>query len=83
MLMCKICIVRRLVVDIFPWCNTNFVPFPSGTLVARRMRNGRIIYKWFYQLQVFYEETAISKKSIICQFLLHFGVSISPLFPGK
>ena len=42
MLMCKICIARRLVVDIFPWCNANFVPFPSGTLVARRMRNGRI-----------------------------------------
>ena len=42
MLMCKICIARCLVVDIFPWCNANFVPFPSGTLVARRMRNGRI-----------------------------------------
>ena len=42
MLMCKICIARRLVVDIFPWCSANFVPFPSGTLVARRMRNGRI-----------------------------------------
>ena len=42
MLMCKICIARRLVVDIFPWCNANFVPFPSGTLVARRMRNERI-----------------------------------------
>ena len=41
-LMCKICIARRLVVDIFPWCNANFVPFPSGTLVARRMQNGRI-----------------------------------------
>ena len=45
MLMCKICIARRLVVDIFPWCNANFVPFPSGTLVARRMRNGRI--NWY------------------------------------
>ena len=42
MLMCKICIVRRLVDDIFPWCNANFMPFPSGTLVAHRMRNGRI-----------------------------------------
>ena len=42
MLMCKICIARRLVVDSFPWCNANFVPFPSGTLVARRMQNGRI-----------------------------------------
>ena len=41
-LMCKICIARRLVVDIFPWCNANFVPFPSGTLVARQMRNGSI-----------------------------------------
>ena len=41
-LMCKICIARRLVVDIFPWCNANFVPFPSGTLVAHRMRNGSI-----------------------------------------
>ena len=28
MLMCKICIARRLVVDSFPWCNANFVPFP-------------------------------------------------------
>ena len=48
MLMCKICIARRLVVDIFPWCNANFVPFPSGTLVARRMGNGSIkgkVYK--------------------------------------
>ena len=42
MLMCKICIARRLVVDIFPWCNANFVPFPSGTLVARRIGNGSI-----------------------------------------
>ena len=42
-LMCKICIARRLVVDIFPWCNANFVPFPSGTLVARRMGNGSIM----------------------------------------
>ena len=40
--MFKICIERHLVVDIFPWCNANFVPFPSGKLVARRMRNGRI-----------------------------------------
>ena len=40
--MCKICIARCLVVDIFPWCNANFVPFPSRTLVARRMQNGRI-----------------------------------------
>ena len=38
----KICIARRLVVDIFPWCNAKFVPFPSGTLVARRKGNGRI-----------------------------------------
>ena len=53
--MCKICIVRRLVVDIFPWCNANFVPFPSGTLVVGRMRNGsirknassRICLDWF------------------------------------
>ena len=43
MLMCKICIARRLIVNIFPWCNANFVPFPSGTLVARRMGNGSII----------------------------------------
>ena len=42
-LLCRICIARRLVVDIFPWCNANFVPFPSGTLVARRMRNGSIV----------------------------------------
>ena len=42
-LMCKICIARRLVVDIFPLCNGNFVPFPSGTLVAHRMRNGSIM----------------------------------------
>ena len=42
MLMCKICIAGCLVVDIFPWSNANFVPFPSGTLVARWMRNGRI-----------------------------------------
>ena len=27
---CKICIARRLVVDIFPWCNVNFVPFLAG-----------------------------------------------------
>ena len=40
--MCKICIARRLVVDIFPWCNANFVPFPRGTLVARRMQNGSL-----------------------------------------
>ena len=42
-LMCKICIARCLVVDIFPWCNANFVPFPSGTLVACRIGNGRIV----------------------------------------
>ena len=42
MLMLKIYIARRLVVDNFLWCNANFVPFPSGTLVARRMQNGRI-----------------------------------------
>ena len=42
MLMCKIWFAGRLVVDIFPWYNANFVHFPSGTLVARRMRNGRI-----------------------------------------
>ena len=42
--MCKICIVQHLVVNIFPWCNANFVPFPSGTLVACRMRNGRIVW---------------------------------------
>ena len=41
-LMCKICIARRLVVDIFPWCNANFVPFPIRTLVGRRIRNGSI-----------------------------------------
>ena len=44
-LMCKICIARRLVVDIFPWCNANSVPFPSGTLVARQIGNGRIGWK--------------------------------------
>ena len=42
MLLCKICIARRLVVDIFPWCNAHYVPFPSETLVARRMGNGSI-----------------------------------------
>ena len=42
-LMCKICIVQCLVVDIFLWCNANFVPFPSGTLVARRMGNRSIL----------------------------------------
>ena len=41
-LMCKICIARRLVVDIFPWCNANFVPFPIGTLVECQMPNGSI-----------------------------------------
>ena len=46
-LMCKICIARRLIVDIFPWCNANFVPFPSRTLVERRMGNGSILYKKF------------------------------------
>ena len=45
MLMCKICIAQRLVVDIFLWCNANFVPFPSGMLVVRRMWNGRIVNK--------------------------------------
>ena len=43
-LLCKICIARRLVVDIFPWCNAHYVPFPSGTLVARRMGNGSIAF---------------------------------------
>ena len=42
-LMCKICIARHLVVDNFLWCNANFVPFPSGTLVAHRMWNGSIL----------------------------------------
>ena len=42
-LMCKICIVRHLVVYIFAWCNVNFVSFPSGRLVARRMQNGSIV----------------------------------------
>ena len=46
MLMCKICIARRLVVDIFPWCNANSVPFPSGTLVARRIGNGSILHSF-------------------------------------
>ena len=32
--MCKIRIAWRLVVDIFLWCNANFVPFPSGMLVG-------------------------------------------------
>ena len=41
-LMCKICIAWRLVVNIFLWCNANFVPFPRGTLVVRQMGNGRI-----------------------------------------
>ena len=50
--MCKICIARRLVVDIFPWCNANFVPFRSGTLVARQMRNGRIKNSFQKVLQV-------------------------------
>ena len=44
-LLCKICIARRLVLDIFPWCNAHYVPFPSGTLVARRMGNGSIYAK--------------------------------------
>ena len=48
-LMCKICIARRLVVDIFPWCNANFVPFPSGTLVAHRIRNGSIRVKALFE----------------------------------
>ena len=30
MLICKICIARRLVVNIFPWCNANFVPSLAG-----------------------------------------------------
>ena len=42
-LLCKICIARRLVVYIFPWCNAHYVPFPSGTLVAGRMGNGSIV----------------------------------------
>ena len=42
-LMCKICIAWCLVGDIFPWCNANFVPFSSGTLVARQMQNGSIM----------------------------------------
>ena len=46
--MCKICIARHLVVDIFPWCNANFVPFPSRTLVARRMGNGSILLHTCY-----------------------------------
>ena len=46
-LICKICIARRLVVDIFPWCNANFVPFPSRTLVACQMWNGRINFTFF------------------------------------
>ena len=46
-LMCKICIARHLVVDIFLWCNANFGPFPSGTLVACQMRNGRIVTSMF------------------------------------
>ena len=41
--MCKICIARSLVVDIFPLCNANFVPFLSRMLVACRMGNGRIL----------------------------------------
>ena len=44
-LMCKICFARHLVVNIFLWCNANFVPFPIGTLVARRKGNGRILHK--------------------------------------
>ena len=49
--MCKTCIARRLAVDIFLWCNANFVPFPSGTLVARQMQNGRIesdVINWIW-----------------------------------
>ena len=57
-LLCKICIARRLVVDIFPWCNAHYVPFPSGTLVARRMGNGSIVTSddlWhiIYKIHVF------------------------------
>ena len=48
-LLCKICIARRLVVDIFPRCNAHYVPFPSGTLVARRMGNGSI---WWIQVDI-------------------------------
>ena len=69
--MCKICIARRLVVDIFPWCNANFVPFPSGTLVARRMRNGSIAYNctfyeisWIMQMKFYELFHKIERKSL-------------------
>ena len=52
-LMCKICTARRLVVNIFPWCNANFVPFPSRTLVAHRIGSGRITFAWSW-LALFY-----------------------------
>ena len=51
-LMCKICIARRLVVDIFPWCNANFVPFPSGTLVAHRMGNRSIVLMYNIRIKI-------------------------------
>ena len=52
-LLCKICIARRLVVDIFPWCNAHYVPFPSGTLVASRMGNGSIDSAVCFQLHYY------------------------------
>ena len=68
-LMCKICIVRRLIVDIFPWCNANFLPFPSGTLVARRMGNGSIqeiqerSFKWDLRVEYICKTERVAKQS--------------------
>ena len=52
-LMCKICIARRLVVDIFPWCNANFMPFPRGMLVVRRMQNRSIVWQFISWYQTY------------------------------
>ena len=41
-LMCKICIARRLVVDIYPWCNANFVPFPSAGVLNYMSRSATL-----------------------------------------
>ena len=54
--MCKICIARGLVVDIFPWCNVNFVPFPSGALVVRQMRNGSIAKSYYAQFYIIFQD---------------------------
>ena len=69
--MCKICITRRLVVDIFPWSNANIVPFPSGTLVARRMGNGRILMTVLCNYLLFY---VLQHLGILVWLLMLFGL---------